>query len=435
MPTIDWLLALPVSRRLLLRPLLLNAFAVRGAIGGVAALVVVATLGSTVLALPTGTTPWVLFAPASVSGVLLGTLCAAVGALVVRHRDSGRVMAWLTPVFLAAVAGLLVSAFSPWALPEAVVLASGPWGWAAHGILVSVGAASNGWVIALGMLAAVTAATALAADHLLAGVSGASLRARADMHTGLSSGMWVNDSGWLHDMLREGADRSPPPRVRLRPPSSSRTLVLWRDATGLLRVPSAVVRSVTAVALAMVTVVVGAAAASTVQMGASVVAGVLLFVAVRPLLLGADYTASVPPRVLLLPHRPAVTVLLHGVVPLGILFLVAVPGAVAAALLGHPTGLLVLTVLPAVVAGTLAGTFRGPVPGHLWLGYETPLGNTAPLQIMGWHLQGPAAVMVSSAPPLSGAMPEVGAVIWALVVTVVLVTWGARKGASFTTSP
>src|SRR5699024_6847499 len=108
--------------------------AVRGAIGGVAALVVVATLGSTVLALPTGTTPWVLFAPASVSGVLLGTLCAAVGALVVRHRDSGRVMAWLTPVFLAAVAGLLVSAFSPWALPEAVVLASGPWGWAAHGI-------------------------------------------------------------------------------------------------------------------------------------------------------------------------------------------------------------------------------------------------------------------------------------------------------------
>ncbi|MBB6174683.1 hypothetical protein HNR23_004743 [Nocardiopsis mwathae] len=434
-PMIDWVLALPVSRRGLLRPLLLRAFAVRGAVGGAAGLAAVATIGSTVHALPSGTAPWALFAPALFSGTLLGVLCTAVGVIVVRYPGSGRVMAWLTPFFLAAVAALLASAFSSWTLPAAAVLASGPWGWAAHGVLASAGTAPVGWGAAIGALAAVTAAAVVASDRILDTVRGSSLRARADMHAGLRSGAWINEAGWLHDTLREGADRSPPPRLRLRPPSHPGALVLWRDATGLLRAPSALARSATALALAVATVAVGATAVPKAQAAAAVVAAVLMFAAARPLLIGADYTAAVPRRALLLPHRPVVAVLLHGCVPLGVLALMAVPLAAVTASLGHSAGLLVAAVLPAVLAGALAGTFRGPVPGHLWIGYETPMGNTAPLQVLGWHLQGPAAVVAAAAPPLSGFLSGAAAVAWAAAATVILVVWARRKGASAGASP
>lgn len=399
-PMVDWLLALPLPRRPLLRPLLLRAYAVRGTVGGLSGLAAAAVIGSVALV------------PAILAGGLMGVGSAAVGAAVVRFPESNRVLAWLAPFALAAAALLLASALGPWDAPVAALAATGPWG-------------------VLGVAAAVVAAGAVAVERTTGGISADALRSRADMHAAIRYGLWLNEAGWSHDMLREGAGSAPSTRPRLRPPSRPGALVFWRDATGLLRNPMAPVRSAVTAALAAVAVAAGAGAEPAFQAGAAVAAALLLYAAARPLLVGADYTAAVPQRLLLLPHRPPAAVLLHGGVPLAVLLLAAVPGVAAALLLVGAQGLAVAAVLPAVVAGTLGGTFRGRLPAHLWTGYESPMGNTAPLQVLMWHLQGPTAVVLAAAPPLSGLLSAPVALVWTAAATVLLVAWAARKGRAF----
>ncbi|WP_017624091.1 hypothetical protein [Nocardiopsis chromatogenes] len=402
-PMVDWLLVLPVPRRPLLRPLLLRAYAVRGAAGGLSGLAAAAVIGSVALV------------PAILAGGLVGVGSAAVGAAVVRFPEGTRVLAWLTPFALAASALLFASALGLWDAPAAALsalAASGPWG-------------------VLGLAAAVVAAAAVAAERPIGGIPADALRSRADMHAALRYGVWLNEPTWGHDMLREGPGRAPSTRLRLPPPSRPGALVFWRDATGLLRNPAAPVRSAVTAALAAVAVAAGAGADPAIRAGAAVAAALLLYAAARPLLVGADYTAAVPQRLLLLPHRPPVAVLLHGGVPLAVLLLAAAPGVAAALLLVGPPGLVLAALLPAVVAGALGGTFRGRLPAHLWTGYESPMGNTAPFQVLMWHLQGPAAIVLAAAPPLSGLLSGPVAAAWGVASTALLVAWAARKGKVF----
>ncbi|MDA2813418.1 hypothetical protein O4J56_22420 [Nocardiopsis sp. RSe5-2] len=399
-PMVDWLLALPVPRRPLMRPLMLRAYAVRGAVGGLSGLAAAAVIGTVALA------------PAILAGGLMGVGSAAVGAVVVRFPESARVLAWLAPFALAAAALLFASALGPWDAPVAALAATGPW-------------------VLLGLAAAVVVPAAVAVERTMGGVSAGTLRSRADMHAAIRYGLWLSESTWSHDMLREGAGRAPSTRWRLRPPSRPGALVFWRDATGLLRNPMAPVRSAAAAALAAVAVAAGAGTEPAFQAGAAVAAALLLYAAVRPLLVGADYTAAVPQRLLLLPHRPSAAVLLHGGVPLAVLLLTAVPGVAAALLLVGARGLAVAALLPAIVAGALGGAFRGRLPAHLWTGYESPMGNSAPIQVLMWHLQGPTAVVLAAAPPLSGLLSAPVAVGWTAAATVLLVAWAARKGRAF----
>ncbi|MDA2803191.1 DUF6297 family protein [Nocardiopsis suaedae] len=400
-PMVDWLLVLPVPRRPLLRPLLLRAYAVRGAVGGLSGLAAAAVIGSVALA------------PAILAGGLAGVGSAAVGAAVVRFPESPRVLAWLTPFALAVAALLFASALGVWDAPVAALAATGPWG-------------------VLAAAAAVVTAAAVTAERPIGGIPADVLRSRADMHAALRYGIWLSEPTFGHDMLREGAGRAPSTRLRLRPPSRAGALVLWRDVTGLLRNPVAAVRSTAFAALSAVAVAAGAGADPALQAGAAVAAALLLYAAARPLLVGADYTAAVPQRLLLLPHRPPAAVLLHGGVPLAVLLLAAVPGvAVAFALVGV-RGLVLAAMLPAVVAGALGGTFRGRLPAHLWTGYESPMGNTAPIQVLMWHLQGPTAAVLAAAPPLSGMLPGPMVPVWTVAATVLLAVWAAGKGRALT---
>ncbi|GAA2000078.1 hypothetical protein GCM10009799_29190 [Nocardiopsis rhodophaea] len=429
-PMIDWLLSLPVDRRQLLRPLFARALLIRGATGAGVGLLSVAAVGSAVRRLPDDTAPWALFAPALSAGTLLGVLSAAIAVIVLYSRRSRTVMAWLTPVYLAALAtlaGIALCAADSESAATPIALASGPWGWAAHGVLASVGAAPVGGWISLGALAVTTTAAVLLADRILAFIPTSALRARADMHAGVRTGMWMSEANWLHDTLREG-DGPLLTWLRLPQPPRPWAVVPWRDATGLVRAPSSLVRAWVAVSMAVLAVSAGVGAAPALRAGAAVAGGALLFIAASSLAGGARFTASVPRRILFFPHRPETAVLLHGCAPLIALGALALPAIAAAVLAGATESLLVLAMLPAAVAGVLAGVFRGSLPAHMWIGYETPMGNTAPLQLLGWQAQGPIAVVTVVAPALGAWLPASAASAWTVLATLLLGSWAFRRG-------
>ena len=428
--TADWLLGTPVSRRRLLRPRFRWAAAGALLVGAVAGIVPAAALVALGLGGGSGGEVLRLAGAAMLSMGLLFAVATGVAGLIERYPGTGQQVRAATPVVLAAA--VVLGGLAAWAglghLPAAVaavLLWSGPWGWAAQPVMAvaaQAGPAGAGnpapwWPVALGLLAGTALAALACADRAVAGVPAAALRARARTLGAMSAAaLSMNTRGVATAYTGAGTRRA---RFRLPPPRRRELVLLWRDLLALLRSPA---RLVSAVLLALLAAALAAVAGhgrpvSLVLVGCALSLG---YLAAAWLCEGARLDADDPRRSAQLPFRYESLAWWHAAVPcLVLLATVGVPAAVAGLVSGdlRPLVLLVVTI-PVLVGGALVNVFRGSFSPALFVGADTPVGNTAALSIVFWYAWGtvlavlPMTVLVSSALGSPGS----GAVVRALVI-------------------
>ena len=135
---------------------------------------------------------------------------------------------------------------------------------------------------------------------------------------------------------------------------------------------------------------------------------------------GARLDADDPRRSAQLPFRFESLAWRHAAVPALILLVAGgVPLLAACVAAGdlRPLALLAVTV-PVLVAGALVNVFRADFSPGLFQGAETPLGNTAAINIVIWYAWGPVLAVVPMTVLLSGAIrsPGTGSLARALVI-------------------
>ena len=443
--TADWLLGTPVSRRRLLRPRFRWAAAGALLVGAVAGIVPAAALVALGLGGGSGGEVLRLAGAAMLSMGLLFAVATGVAGLIERYPGTGRQVRTATPVVLAAA--VVLGGLAAWAglgrLPGAVatvLLWSGPWGWAAQPVMAvaaQAGPAGAGnpapwWPVALGLLAGSALATLACADRVVAGVPAAALRARARTLGAMSAAaLSMNTRGVATAYTGAGTRRA---RFRLPPPRRRELVLLWRDLLALLRSPA---RLVSAVLLALLAAALAAVAGhgrpvSLVLVGCALSLG---YLAAAWLCEGARLDADDPRRSAQLPFRYESLAWWHAAVPcLVLLAAVGVPAAVAGLVSGdlRPLVLLVVTI-PVLVGGALVNVFRGSFSPALFVGADTPVGNTAALSIVFWYAWGtvlavlPMTVLVSSALGSPGSGPLVRALVIGAGLAVGLGAYAARR--------
>jgi hypothetical protein len=445
--TADWLLGTPVSRRRLLRPRFRWAAAGGLLAGAVAGIVPAAALVALGLGGPSGSDVLRLAGAATVSMGLLFALATGLGGLIERYPETWRWVRAATPVALGAA--VLLGGLAAWAgfgqLPSAVasvLLWSGPWGWAAQPMIAAVGHAVPAslagipdpwWPLALALLAG-TALGALAwADRVVAGVPAVGLRARARTLGAMSAAaLSMNTRGIA--TAYTGAAGARRARFRLPPPQRRELVLLWRDLLALLRSPA---RLVSAVLLALLAAALAAVAGhgrpvSLVLVGCALSLG---YLAAAWLCEGARLDADDPRRSAQLPFRYESLAWWHAAVPcLVLLAAVGVPVTVACIVSGdlRPLALLAVTI-PVLVGGALVNVFRGSFSPSLFVGADTPVGNTAAFSILFWYAWGtvlavlPMTVLVSSALGSTGSGPLVRALVIGAGLAAGLGAYAARR--------
>ncbi len=320
---------------------------------------------------------------------------------------------------MVLAAAVVLGGLAAWAglghLPAAVatvLLWSGPWGWAAQPVMAAAvprrpgrpaGNPAPWWPVALALLAGTALAALACADRAVAGVPAAALRARARTLGAMSAAaLSMNTRGVA--TAYTGAAGTRRARFRLPPPQRRELVLLWRDLLALLRSPA---RLVSAVLLALLAAALAAVAShgrpvSLVLVGCALSLG---YLAAAWLCEGARLDADDPRRSAQLPFRYESLAWWHAAVPcLVLLAAVGVPAAVAGIVSGdlRPLVLLVVTI-PVLVSGALVNVFRGSFSPSLFVGADTPVGNTAALSIVFWYAWGtvlavlPMTVLVSSA--------------------------------------
>lgn len=444
--TADWLLGTPVSRRRLLRPRFRWTAVGAPLVGAVAGIVPAAALVALGLGGPSGSDVLRLAGAAMVSMGLLFALATGLGGLIERYPAAGRYLRAATPVALGAA--VLLGGLAAWAgfghLPSAVasvLLWSGPWGWAAQPVIAEAGHAvpaslagipAPWWPVALVLLAGTALAALACADRVVAGVPATALRARARTLGAMSAAaLSMNTRGIATAYTGAGARRA---RFRLPPPQRRELVLLWRDLLALLRSPA---RLVSAVLLALLAAALAAVASrgrpvSLVLVGCALSLG---YLAAAWLCEGARLDADDPRRSAQLPFRYESLAWWHAAVPcLVLLAAVGVPTAVAGIVSGdlRPLVLLVVTI-PVLVSGALVNVFRGSFSPSLFVGADTPVGNTAALGIVFWYAWGtvlavlPMTVLVSSALGSTSSASLVRAVIIGAGFAVGLGAYAARR--------
>jgi hypothetical protein len=435
--TADWLLGTPVARRRLLRPRFRGSAAGALLVGAVAGIVPAAALVALGLGGRSDGEVLRLAGASMVSMSLLFALATGLAGLIERYPGTGRWVRAATPVALAAA--VLLAGLAAWAglgrLPAAVAAAalwSGPWGWAAQPVIATAGHAITGpaaagpaaagnpapwWPLALGLLAAAALAALACADRAVAGVPAAALRARARTLGAMSAAaLSMNTRAVATAYAAAGGARRA--RFRLPPPRRRELVMLWRDLLALLRSPA---RLVSAVLLALLAAaLIGVAGhgrpVSLVLVGCGVSLG---YLAAAWLCEGARLDADDPRRSVPLPIRFESLAWWHAAVPcLVLLAAVGVPAAVACAAAGdlRPLALLVVTI-PVLVTGALVNVFRGSFSPSMLVGADTPVGNTAALNIVFWYAWGtvlavlPMTVLIASALGSPGPAPLVRALV------------------------
>ena len=444
--TADWLLGTPVSRRRLLRPRFRWAAAGAVLVGAVAGIVPAAALVALGLGGRSDGEVLRLAGAAMLSMGLLFGVATGVGALIERYPGTWRQVRAATPVVLAAA--VVLGGLAAWAglgrLPAAVatvLLWSGPWGWAAQPVMAvaaQAGPAGTGnpapwWPVALGLLAGTALAALVCADRAVAGVPAAALRARARTLGAMSAAaLSMNTRGVA--TAYTGAASTRRARFRLPPPPRRELVLLWRDLLALLRSPA---RLVSAVLLALLAAALAAVAGhgrpvSLVLVGCALSLG---YLAAAWLCEGARLDADDPRRSAQLPFRYESLAWWHAAVPCLVLLVAAgVPAAVAGLVSGdlRPLVLLVVTI-PVLVGGALVNVFRGSFSPSLFVGADTPVGNTAALSIVFWYAWGtvlavlPMTVAVSSALGSPGSGPLVRALVIGAGLAVGLGAYAARR--------
>ncbi|WP_148086303.1 DUF6297 family protein [Actinocorallia herbida] len=404
---IDWVLPSPVRWETVLGSAFARGVAVRAAAGAALCLIVLFVLWRTVLPLPP--VPGAALATSALAGALLGTLSAAL-------RASGPT--WIRRSWYAALLLLLASAAAlAWkGVPGASgALWSGPWGWAAQGVVGEPSA----WA-GLAALAVVTVCALVFAARRLSSRTFGELRRGAELTGGLKAGLWLVDPGWAAGTGETArADFSASVRVPL--PTLPVLAPAWRDLVTLLRDVDRLLRS------AVLTVLALLAAQSPGPAGVAASCG-LLYLAVSALTEGARSCAGDPGRTRYLPLRPETLALAFGLTPLAVAGTLTAVGAAALAGLGaDPAGLArVALLLPAAVATALAGAYRGFLPQAALTGIDTPFGNSVPFQVAFWHGAGPVTLTVIALVALPGG--PAGAA-WLAAGTALAALWAARRGA------
>ena len=446
--TVDWLLDTPVDRGRLLRPrfrLAAAGTALAGAAVGVvpAAALVAAGLGGhrsgDVLRL-TGA--------AAASVALLFTLGAGAAGLIERYPRAGRWVRTATPAVLAA-AGLLggLAAWAAVGRPPAVLSAvavwSGPWGWSAQPVVAAAAhpagaglaavSSSSWWPLAAALLAAAALAALAATDRAAAGVSGSVLRARAAVIGAMSAAaLSMNTRGVA--AAYQGATGIRRAGFRLRPPRRRGLVLPWRDLLAIGRAPARLAAAVT-LAVTAAGLMILAARARHVSLVPVACALTLGYLAAAWLCEGARLDADDPRRSVPLPFRFASLAWWHAAVP-GVVLLAAagVPVLVACAAAGDPRPLALLVVtVPVLVAGALLNVFRAPLTPELFMGFDTPLGNTAAINVVIWVAWGPVlsvgpmTVLLSRAVSAPGGGALASAVVIGAALAVGLGAYAARR--------
>jgi hypothetical protein len=393
-PAADWLLDTPVSRARLLRPRFTLSAALTVLAGAAAGIVPGAALVTQGLTATRGGVLRVAGAGA-LSVALLAALSAGAAALVERYPASWRWLRRATPP--AVVAAALLCGLAAWAAlghpPEvlsAIALWSGPWGWAGQGIVAMAGGHAPLWPLATALLGVLALAALAWGRHAAAGVSASALRARARTLGAMSGALMSADTRGLA-LARSGALRTPGrARFRLRPPRRRELVLPWRDLLALARAPF---RLATAVTLGLAAVGLIALAGHGGQLSLLPVAGALSvgYLAAAMLCEGARMDADDPRRSAQLPVRFGSLAWWHAVVPCLVLFLTAgIPAVAISVAAGDPRPVLLLAVtIPVLVAGALVNTYRGTMPANVFVGFDTPLGNTALINIVIWYAWGP----------------------------------------------
>jgi len=450
--TADWLLPTPVSRRRLLRPRFRGSAVGALLVGAVAGIVPAAALVALGLGGRSGGDVVRLAAAAMVSMALLFALGTGLAGLIERYPGTGRPVRVASPVTLAAA--ILLGGLAAWAgfgrLPSAVaavVLWSGPWGWAAQPVMALAGQAVAGqavaaggagnpapwWPLALGLLAGTALAALAWADRAAAGVPAAALRARARTLGAMSAAaLSMNTRGVATAYTEAGGTRRA--RIRLPPPRRRELVLLWRDLLALLRSPA---RLVSAVLLALLATALIALAGHGRPVSLVLVAcGLSLgYLAAAWLCEGARLDADDPRRSANLPMKFESLAWWHAAVPcLVLLTAVGVPAAVACVVTGDLRSLALLVVtIPVLVGGALVNVFRGSFSVALLVGADTPVGNTAAISIVFWYAWGtvlavlPMTVLVSSALRSPGPAPLVRAVVIGAGLAAGLGAYAARR--------
>ncbi len=135
---------------------------------------------------------------------------------------------------------------------------------------------------------------------------------------------------------------------------------------------------------------------------------------------GARLDADDPRRSAQLPFRFGSLAWRHAAVPAGLLLAAAgLPVAAACLASGDPRPLALLAVTaPVLVAGALVNVFRPPLSPGMFVGAETPVGNTAVLNIVFWYAWGTLLAVVPMTVLLYSAIrsPGPGSLARAVVI-------------------
>jgi Family of unknown function (DUF6297) len=452
--TVDWLLGTPVDRRRLLRPRFRLSAAGAIAAGAAVGIVPAAALVALGLGGRDGGDVLRLTGAGMLSAALLFAAGTGLAGLVERNQASWPWVRRATPVALAAAA--LLAGIAAWAafgmLPSVVntvLLWSGPWGWTAQGLTaqaghgappaltlsspgygafvlragIPAGSGAPWWPLATALLAAVALAALAAGQRAAAGVPAAALRARARTLGAMSAAAASMNTRGVATAY--GAAGSRPRRARLRLPAPRRrSLVLvWRDLLALARAPA---RLAAAVALAWLAAGLIAAAShgrqvSLLPVGCALILG---YLAAAWLCEGARLDADDPRRSAQLPFRFESLAWRHAVVPVLLLLGAAgLPVAAACLATGDPRPLALLAVtVPVLVAGALVNVFRPPLTPDMFIGAETPIGNTAVINIVFWYAWGTLLAVVPMTVLLSDAIrsPGPGSLARAVIIGALL---------------
>jgi hypothetical protein len=428
--TADWLLGTPVDRGALLRPRFRLAAALAVLAGAAVGIVPAAGLVALGLGGRGAGDVLRLTGIATLSMALLFAVGTGCAGLIERYQASGRWLRRATPVALAVAAAF--GALAAWAAlgrPPAALAAiavwSGPWGWAAQGVVALAGGSAPLWPLATALLGALAVAALAGARHAAAGVSGAALRSRAATIGAMSAAALSMDTRSVATAYSDAA-RSRRARFRLPPPGRRELVLLWRDLLAIARAPS---RLAGAAALALLAVGLIALAghggqASLVPIACALA---LAYLAAAWLCEGARLDADDPRRSVHLPFRFQSLAWWHAAVPCLVLLLVTgIPVIVLVVVSGDPALLALLAVtVPVLVAGALVNVFRGEFPPDIFSGVDTPIGNTAAIRIVFWYAWGPVLAVAPMTALLSSA---VGSSDPAAVARAVVVGAGLAAG-------
>lgn len=438
-PTVSWLLPQPIRWGVVLRPrwrTSLGLSAVAGTFGGAVVGLVLASLRVSDVG--------PAFGGGALTGLLLGVTSAGVGGLVETTPVLGRVLgrvAWLVRLVVVALvvqAGLAVGGHRLLAL-EAVERWSGPWGWSVQPLLAAGGLPAAGWPLAAAAAAVVALAAAVGASAGVNRLRGSALRSRAATWSDVSGSVGTFDFRLARTSVDAARGRQVRARLRLPVPRTPGTAVLWRDALSLLRDPGRPVAGVLWAAAGLLLAELAAATEARTGIGALAVAVLAVFAAYRAagvLTEPARLESDDRRRSTQLPFAAGSLALRHTVLPIAVLVVLDIAGAVVAGLTGHPVApcLLLLVAVPAFVGGALVGAYRGPVPSGLLVGVDSPMGNTGGVQVVAWYLRGALVAVVPviaalAIPLLRGSGWQVAGSL-VLVLGFALLSWGRSRATS-----